>query len=311
MTVTGGRLVALAGLALLAACVETAPPLPAPKPAPQPAPPAIAPLSAESLAERDRLDRLQTHLLAQGLLRTDGGGRDAPFADWQLARNFQRIAFYDEFVAARGSLVAREMETTLKRWDKPIRFGIVFGASVPEAQRARDRATIRAYVARLSRITGHPMSMGETGNFTVMILNADERRGAEPLLRAAVPPIAQAAVRAVTFMAPETDCQMFAFTAGGGSAYTDAIAVIRGEQPDLSRIACIHEEIAQGLGLSNDSRAARPSIFNDDEEFAFLTRHDELLLRILYDARLAPGMTQDTARPIVETIAAELMGGAS
>ena len=106
MTVTGGRLVALAGLALLAACVETAPPLPAPKPAPQPAPPAIAPLSAESLAERDRLDRLQTHLLAQGLLRTDGGGRDAPFADWQLARNFQRIAFYDEFVAARGSRVA-------------------------------------------------------------------------------------------------------------------------------------------------------------------------------------------------------------
>jgi hypothetical protein len=71
----------------------------------------------------------------------------------------------------------------------------------------------------------------------------------------------------------------------------------------------VHEEIAQGLGLPNDSPAARPSIFNDDEEFALLTRHDELLLRILYDERLSPGMEPDEARPIVRRIAEELVGG--
>jgi hypothetical protein len=73
----------------------------------------------------------------------------------------------------------------------------------------------------------------------------------------------------------------------------------------------VHEEIAQGLGLPNDSPAARPSIFNDDEEFALLTRHDELLLRILYDRRLRPGMLPDDARPIVTEIAEELIGGPS
>ncbi len=58
----------------------------------------------------------------------------------------------------------------------------------------------------------------------------------------------------------------------------------------------------------SDSPTARPSIFNDDEEFALLTRHDELLLRILYDRRLQPGMTKAQAVPIVRQIAAELLG---
>ncbi len=61
------------------------------------------------------------------------------------------------------------------------------------------------------------------------------------------------------------------------------------------------------MGLLNDDENVRPSIFNDDQEFALLTRHDELLLRILYDRRLAPGMSPETAMPIVDQIVAELM----
>jgi len=53
----------------------------------------------------------------------------------------------------------------------------------------------------------------------------------------------------------------------------------------------------------------RPSIFNDDGEFALLTDHDEDLLRILYDLRLAPGMTAEQAMPIVRRIAGELAPG--
>ncbi|WP_372802367.1 DUF2927 domain-containing protein, partial [Paracoccus seriniphilus] len=48
---------------------------------------------------------------------------------------------------------------------------------------------------------------------------------------------------------------------------------------------------------------------NDDEEFALLTRHDELLLQILYDPRLRPGMTAAEATPIVRSIATELLDG--
>ena len=77
------------------------------------------------------------------------------------------------------------------------------------------------------------------------------------------------------------------------------------------RLACIHEEMAQGLGLANDSPRARPSIFNDDEEFALLTTHDEMLLRMLYDDRLRSGMGAAEAAPIARQIARELLGGES
>jgi hypothetical protein len=89
------------------------------------------------------------------------------------------------------------------------------------------------------------------------------------------------------------------------------VAVIPSEHPDLMRLACIHEELAQSLGLPNDSKAARPSIFNDDQEFALLTRQDELMLQILYSPALSPGMTGAEARPIVETLANNLFGGDS
>ena len=60
-----------------------------------------------------------------------------------------------------------------------------------------------------------------------------------------------------------------------------------------------------------DSPSARPSIFNDDEEFALLTPMDELMLKMLYSPRLTPGMTEAEARPIIDSLAAALIGGES
>jgi hypothetical protein len=69
------------------------------------------------------------------------------------------------------------------------------------------------------------------------------------------------------------------------------------------RRACIHEEIAQSLGLTNDSHLARPSIFNDDDEFATLTSFDEILLQILYDYRLRSGISRQEASEYVRQLA--------
>ncbi|MEY4696786.1 MAG: hypothetical protein RIT14_1214, partial [Pseudomonadota bacterium] len=132
-----------------------------------------------------------------------------------------------------------------------------------------------------------------------------------PQIRRVLPGLSTAEVAAITDMPRATYCLVYALSDGAGSAYTRAFAVIRAEHPDLLRLSCLHEEIAQGLGLANDSPTARPSIFNDDEEFALLTRHDELLLRILYDPALRPGMTEDQARPIIRTLARQVLPGDS
>jgi hypothetical protein len=297
-------------LAALAACAV--PPGSVRPPPRRPFTPTPAPPSAESVALRAYYARVERDLVAQGLLRQDGGGEDTPFTARMLAENFIRIALYDEYVARGGRLVQTTTESRLRRWERPIRMRLIFGQSVPEARQAADRANVGAYTQRLSRLTRVPIRVTEQSpNFELLVMNEDERRAAGPLVRSLVPGISETAVRTVTDMPRSTFCLVFAFSEGESASYTRAVAVIRAEHPDLLRLSCIHEELAQAMGLANDSPTARPSIFNDDEEFGLLTRQDELMLRILYDPRLKPGMTAAEARPIVETIAAELVGGES
>ncbi len=267
---------------------------------------------AESLALERYYARVQADLLAQGLLRTDGGGRDTPFDARMLAENFVRIALFNEYEERAGTMVARQTPGELRRWETPVRLEIEFGETVPEEKRRDDRAALAGYAARLARITGHPIrTVREDGNFHVFVLHEEEREGYADRLRELVPGIGQTAVRTITDMPRSTFCLVFAFSQGQSRKYVRAVAVIRAEHPDLLRLSCLHEEVAQGLGLANDSPDARPSLFNDDEEFALLTTHDELLLRMLYDDRLKPGMDSRAAAPIARTIAEELVGGDS
>lgn len=275
---------------------------------PAPPEPAISEPSAESKALSVYYRRLQNDLVARGLLRQDGGGPDTPFTDTMLARNFEQIAHYDEYTVVAERLRAVRSPSPLRRWDKPIRMSVEFGDTIPRDQRVADTVTVTNYAGRLARLTGLQITQTDANpNFFVLFLNEDDRRGYEGRLRQIVPGIAESAVRAVIDLPRTQLCIVIAFADGDGTSYDKAVALIRGEHPDLLRLSCIHEEIAQGLGLANDSPNARPSIFNDDEEFGLLTRHDELLLRILYDPRLRTGMTADETGPIVRQIATELV----
>lgn len=271
---------------------------------------AVATPSQESLALEQYYARVQNDLLTRGLLRRDGGGPDTPFDARTLTENFVRIALFDEYTERAGTMVARQTESRLRRWTRPVRLQLSFGALVPEAQRTRDRAAFNSYAARLNRVTRHPIqAVNQSGNFHVVILNEDERQAFGPTLRRLVPGVSDTVVRTVEQMPRSTFCLVFAFSQAGSSDYINAVAIIRAEHPDLLRLSCLQEEIAQGLGLANDSPRARPSIFNDDEEFALLTTHDEMLLRMLYDRRLKPGMGSVEASPIARAIADELVGG--
>lgn len=304
------KLLAAAALAAVTACVPAEPVRPGISP--QPRPDAAAPVAetAKSAAARAYFAQVQQALLSQGLLRTDGGGPDTPFTDRMLAENFLKIALFDEYSRSSGSFVQSETPSILRKWTGPVRVGLRFGASVPADRRATDRARVGSYLARLSQITGHPISLSDTApNFWIHVVSEDEREALGPVLQSTLPGLSASDIADVTQMPRSTYCLVYALSSGNSGGYTRAVAVIRAEHPDLLRQSCFHEEIAQGLGLANDSPRARPSIFNDDEEFALLTRHDELLLRILYDARLRPGMTAAEAAPVVRRIAAELTGG--
>lgn len=256
---------------------------------------------------------LEARRLDQGLLRTDPAPRDIPFSARDIEDAFVQIALHDEYSFAGDRLVERATPAPLRRWEQPVRMRLEFGDSVPAETRRQDTRLVRDHATRLGRLTSHPVNLQAVGraNFHVLVLDEAERRAIGPRLRELVPGVDSVTERIVTELPLGVSCLVLAFSRSGSDVYTDAIAVIRAELPDLSRHACYFEELAQGLGLPNDSPRVRPSLFNDTAEFAVLTRLDEALLRILYDARLRPGMRAREARPIIREITAELVGGES
>ncbi|WIY23951.1 DUF2927 domain-containing protein [Parasedimentitalea psychrophila] len=298
-----GVIAGLVGLAALLAC--TPPPQTTPVAPPPPQELAPPPRSAASEQLVHYYAVLQQDLLTRGLLRIDGGGPDTPYNADKLVRNFEAIAFFDEY-AGSGSSGAGG----LSRWPGPVRIKAEFGPSVPPMQRQQDTQFLASYADRLARITGHPITATTgRGNFHVIYAGKDDSDFIRARLQQILPNIS--AENLEIFANPPRSFYCLVLAGGPQQdplSYTRGVALIRAEHPDLVRQSCVHEEVAQGLGLRNDSPRARPSIFNDDDEFALLTSHDEKLLTLLYDARLHPGMSAAQARPITRVIANELMG---
>ena len=289
--------------------------VPPPESDPAPVDPVVqdeAEPEAEQSAVAAYFAQLQARRIAQGLLRTDRAPRDLPVTPISLERAFAAVALRDEYQFAGGQIVQQSAPAPLRRWDVPVRISLEYGASVPEDRRARDTGIVTRFARQLSEFAKHPVSVTRgQGNFHVLVLDEGERRAIAPRLRALVPGIDTASQSLVENLPLSISCLVLAFARDGSNSYTDAVAIIRAELPDLSRDACYYQEIAQGMGLANDSPQARPSLFNDAAEFAVLTVLDEQLLRILYDPRLEPGLREAEARPIVRRIAAEVMGGPS
>jgi hypothetical protein len=284
------------------------------KPVARPAPDSVQkphvaqPTSIKSAMLRQYLAQVYQAQSSQGLLRQDGGGADTPYTADMLARNFEQIAFFNEY---DSDFTGRGGASPLRRWAGPVRMTLVFGEGIAASQRQSVSNDVTRYARRLARATGHPIATADAPNFLVIVASEDDRDAALSQAAARIPGISDTSLAALRNMRKDTYCAVAAYATGPDpNTYTAAVAVIRAENPDLLLLSCIHEELAQGLGLANDSPTARPSIFNDDDEFALLTTHDELLLKMLYDPRLHPGMSAREAEPITRIIARELTGAA-
>lgn len=315
---TGRRLALAAVLLALAGCgagrgaapdaqgAQTAAAWPAIEP-PQPRAAPVAPADGELAAF---YAGVQGELTASGRMRQDTAPTDAPFSVDDLVRNFERIALMDEYVDVGGRFVKHETPALLRRWTRPVRVGLVVGPSVPPEQAAQDRRNVTEFTARLARLTGLDMKVsdGPDVNFLVMVLNTEEQSVAAQATSAKFPGFQPAVLGAIANTPLDTFCTAYAFAEPTApSTYAAVMVLIRAEHPPFTRLSCVHEEMAQAMGLPNDSPEARPSLFNDSLEFAFLTEHDEILLRMLYDPRLRPGMSIAEAGPLLPAIARDAM----
>jgi hypothetical protein len=249
-------------------------------------------------------------LTSSGRMRRETSPVDAPFTIDDLVRNFERIALYDEYVDVGGRFLRAETPALLRRWNRPVRVGVMTSGSVPPEEGARDRANVAGFTRRLGRLTGLDMRMSEGAdvNYLVLFMNSAEREAFAEQAADRYPNFAPAVMDAMRDTPLDTFCTAYAFgDPGNPSVYSAVMILIRAEHPPLTRLSCVHEEMAQAMGLPNDSPDARPSLFNDSLEFALLTEHDEILLRMLYDPRLRPGMSAAEARPLLPAIARDAL----
>ena len=276
--------------------------------------PATGPEQAVASQESQRIAAyyasVQARLLAQGKLRQDYAPQDASFDAEDLVRNFEKVALFDEYALNGGRFVEQQTASYLRRWKKPVRIGLYFGPTVSIAQRDTDRTTVRRFANRLAALTGLSIRLADlkNANFIILFMNRDEQKAVTPLLAESVPQLLPAIVREIRQSPRSIFCVAYALSsADNPTDYSGAVILVKAEHSPVMRNSCIQEEMTQALGLANDGPDIRPSIFNDDEEFALLTRHDELLLKMLYDPRLKVGMTPEVARPILRQVAEDVL----
>ena len=287
-------------------------------------------LSACVDTKKADLDAWSFQTRLNGGLRTDRDPSDAKLDADILQRNFRKIAFEfeeDPFGTGRQFDDGEHQIPMIRRWEQEIRLSVAIDSGVKTSAR-RDTY---AFMRRLKLITGVDFKISnaykvskeqeESANLLVFLGDGDFF---DQFIAAfyedaktwdAENQEASAAILEFldTWHASYSPCAGSLYTELGEDGETPngkiiaAIVAIRTDLAEPNTQSCIEEELAQTMGLPNDSADVRPSMFNDDGEFALMTRHDALLLQILYDNRLKAGMTPEQSMPIVRRIAAELL----
>ncbi|WP_170317554.1 DUF2927 domain-containing protein [Paroceanicella profunda] len=254
-------------------------------------------------------------LVSVNAMRTDYDPEDAPVTRDMLVRDFETVALhYEQGVDADGNQTTGA-PIPLERWNGFARVVLNFDDDADPAEVEETIRWTRNLTRRLTELTGLPITLSRRpavsvrrGDILVLFVNADSRRmladlidGSSDDTRGASRPGGLAAD--IRDTPPEEICFFFPLADPDTHELDMVLMIMKSETHGLMRLACIHEEITQAMGLYNDDDDVRPSIFNDDEEFALLTRHDELLLRMLYDPALRPGMTAQEIRPLLPAVA--------
>ncbi|HET7409742.1 MAG TPA: DUF2927 domain-containing protein [Paracoccaceae bacterium] len=247
--------------------------------------------------------KYQAMLTDKGLLRAERDPVDVTYSKEDLVRDFRAIMLTREYAKKAGDFVKNAAPRRLKKLDSVVRIDIR-GKTITDT----DMKHIRDFMDRLNRVTGVRMVESEEDPMIrLMILTREERLAFAR--HAARSPRWDFIAKNVANDLGSAVCGTYYSRDRQDRNRIDYIIVIPAEVTGILRRSCIEEELGQTFGPGADFDGARPSIFNDDAEFALLTRHDEDLLRILYDPRLEPGMTVEEAMPVVRRIVGEMRPG--
>lgn len=213
-----------------------------------------------------------------------------------LLADFRWVAYGSEGPVLGNDGSERRRGDHLAKWDGPIRFALI------EVQDAAQRAAARTHFADLADLTGLAMTEASPAEANFLVFYADDPFEAARRHRAlyaghlANPRSFDALLAR---MEPRATC--FGFLWGGwpsGRGIDFAVTFVRTDRGARTVQGCLVQETTQALGLINDLDLDAPSAFTDSGEHVDLTKLDRLMVRLLYDARMRPGMSWADAEPL-------------
>ncbi len=205
----------------------------------------------------------------------------------QLLAHFDRVVFNDQFDPKREVGLVR-------KWVQPIHIALS-GDEAPGF-----RAAVAGHAATLAALTRLPIALaapgGASANFEIKFVHWDDMEKAAK----------EFAPRPdwLDIIIMHTAC-LFIYHRNDRFEITRALVLVSTRETAAVKQRCLLEEMTQALGLPNDSDLVRPSIFNTDDKLDILATVDRIMVRTLYDPRIAPGLPRARALELARAIMAE------
>ena len=190
-------------------------------------------------------------------------------------------------------------QNPVRKWTSPVRYFIVHGVGDKDLH----RELIDAHFRHLAEITGlsiQPVDTRAAANFLVILAS-------EAALDSEVPRhFGSGPMSRNTMLFRHGQClATFATERRGRIVRATTMIPVDAARARADLASCVVEELTHAMGLGNDTVQPLPSIFSRKFNGAFLSGLDHLVLKMLYDPRVKPGMNEKTALPVLKAIAAE------
>lgn len=211
-------------------------------------------------------------------------------ADWQsvdyISQSFIRIALQNEYA---------ERESTLRKWIKPLRYRFEHRTG----DQSLHEQISEIHLQHLASITGLEIQPtdGQQANLEIIF-------STEQLLSDELAEDMQIDSRAMRDqLSRDSICiANIRVNSTGEIQQARVIIPVDRARANAKLLSCVVEELTQILGLPNDSQQVFPSIFNDHSHDNVLSGLDEILLRLLYEPALKPGMSEQEVRMEIDRL---------
>jgi hypothetical protein len=184
----------------------------------------------------------------------------------------------------------------IRRFDRPIRARIFAGGSVD-----RGAAMARVIEEYARKIPNLNLSVATSGLADFAQADLDVRliddKDFKPALHAAFgAEITEAFVKRT-----HPQCMTSVKSTADG-AIVHAISILVVDKGDAVFLDCAYHELLHAFGLSNHDQRNAWTTLSQRRMVGYLTAYDRGLLTLLYDPRIAPGMTPDQVRSVLPRI---------